>query len=327
MRCPVGVSINTGKMAGSAGRAKGYGGEAIGKADAFAGEAVHSRCVDEGMSRTSHAVVSLVVAHGKEDVGLFGHCESPEGVGMSLLTAKDKAFFVENGYLIRHNMLREGQIQEAVDTLWHYIEADRDDPQTWVDAGPRSPDCGDHPAIRATLYETDLFAMCRELSGDLSDDADPSTILVYPSGSDEWAIKLPHLDGYNKSERATVGFTIGVTVYLSDVAPRGGGFTLWPGSHKTVAEFFKSHSLLGLNMHHPGGIVERDMGRIFDLNEPVELVGRAGTACIWHGYMVHSGTSNCSDQIRMALVSRMSTKNWDLLQFETPDDMWEYWEV
>ena len=314
-------------MAGAAGRAKGYGGEAIGKADAFTGEAVHSRCVDEGMSRTFHAVVSLVVAHGKEDVGLSGHYESPEGVGMSLLTAKDKSFFVENGYLIRYNMLSEGQIQGAVDTLWHYIEADRYDPQTWVDAGPRSPDCWDQPAIRATLYETDLFAMCRELAGDLSDDADPSTILVYPSGSDEWAIKLPHLDGYNKSEQATVGFTIGVTVYLSDVAPRGGGFTLWPGSHKAVAEFFKSHSLLGLNMHHPGGIVERDMGRIFDLNEPVELVGRAGTACIWHGYMVHSGTSNCSDQIRMALVSRMSTKNWDLLQFETPDDMWEYWEV
>ena len=67
-------------MAGSAGRAKGYGCEAIGKAYAFTGEAVHSRCVDEGMSRTSHAVVSLVVAHGKENVGLFGHYESPKRV-------------------------------------------------------------------------------------------------------------------------------------------------------------------------------------------------------------------------------------------------------
>ncbi len=82
---------------------------------------------------------------------------------MSLLTAKDKAFFKENGYLIRHNMLSEGQIERAVDTLWSYIVADRNDPQIWVDAGPRSPDCWDHPAIRATLYETDLFAMCREL--------------------------------------------------------------------------------------------------------------------------------------------------------------------
>ena len=51
---------------------------------------------------------------------------------MSLLTVEDKAFFVENGYLIRHDMLSEGQIQEAVDTLWRYIKADRDDPQTWV---------------------------------------------------------------------------------------------------------------------------------------------------------------------------------------------------
>ena len=68
-------------MAGSAGRAKGYGCEAIGKADAFTGEAIHSGCVDEGMSCTSHAVVSLVVAHGKEDVGLSGHYESPKRVG------------------------------------------------------------------------------------------------------------------------------------------------------------------------------------------------------------------------------------------------------
>lgn len=245
---------------------------------------------------------------------------------MSLLSAKDKAFFAENGYLIRRDVLRPDQIQQAVDTLWHYIDADRGDPSTWVNAGPRSPDCGDHPAIRATLYETDLFAMCRELAGDLCDDADPSTILVYPSGSDEWAITLPHLDGYNKREQATVGFALGVTVYLNDVATHSGGFALWPKSHRVVAEFFKSHSLLSLNMHHPGGIVERDMTRVFDLPEPVELVGHAGTACIWHGYMVHSGTSNCSDRIRMALVSRIRWKNWDELQFETPDDMWKYWD-
>ena len=31
--------------------------------------------------------------------------------------------------------MNEGQIQRAVDTLWSYIEADRNDPETWVDAG------------------------------------------------------------------------------------------------------------------------------------------------------------------------------------------------
>ena len=245
---------------------------------------------------------------------------------MALLTVEDKDFIRENGYLVRREMLSPVQIQNAVDVLWEHIEADRNDPAAWVNAGPRSPDCGDYPAIRATLYETDLFDMCKELAGDLSDDADPSTVLVYPSGSDEWAIKLPHLDGYNKSEQATVGFTIGVTVYLNDVAPGGGGFTLWPKSHNAVADFYKSHSLLSLNMHHPGGIVERDMTCIFDLGDPFELLGHAGTACIWHGYMVHSGTSNCSDQIRMALVSRIQWKDWDRLQFETPDDMWADWE-
>ena len=45
------------------------------------------------------------------------------------------------------------------------------------------------------------------------------------------------------------------------------------------------------------------------------------------GIWFTAGRTNCSDQIRMALVSRMSSKTWDPLQFETPDDMWEYWEL
>ena len=58
---------------------------------------------------------------------------------MSYLTADDKAFFKENGYLIKHDVLSEAQIQAAQDALWSGIEADRDDPKTWVNAGPRVP--------------------------------------------------------------------------------------------------------------------------------------------------------------------------------------------
>ena len=35
-----------------------------------------------------------------------------------------EALFAENGYLIRRDVLRPDQIQQAVDALWHYIDAE-----------------------------------------------------------------------------------------------------------------------------------------------------------------------------------------------------------
>ncbi len=47
---------------------------------------------------------------------------------------------------------------------------------------------------------------------------------------------------------------------------------------------------------------------------------------IWHSHLVHSASMNCSDEIRMAIITRFRWTNWDDLKFEDPDDMWEYWE-
>ena len=78
-----------------------------------------------------------------------------------------------------------------------------------------------------------------------------------------------------------MGFTIGVTVYLNDVAPRGRRFSHCGRVAIRLWQIFLNRiPLLSLNMHHPGGIVERDMTRIFDLNEPVELVGQ-GRYCVY----------------------------------------------
>jgi len=182
--------------------------------------------------------------------------------------------------------------------------------------------------------------MCKELAGDLETRADETMdwnqtqngrtsltgpILVYPTGSREWSIQNPHLDGYGKPIQTSEGFTIGVTVYLNDVKPKGGSFLLWPGSHQKVADHFRSHSLLSFNKGH---LKEKPkpLAELFELGDPVELTGPAGTACLWHGYMVHSGSANCSEDIRMALISRIRWKNWDDIFFETPDDLWEYWE-
>ena len=55
---------------------------------------------------------------------------------MSHLTSADKHFFKENGCLIVRGALTSAQIQAAQDALWTGIDADRDDPATWIEAGP-----------------------------------------------------------------------------------------------------------------------------------------------------------------------------------------------
>ena len=58
----------------------------------------------------------------------------------------------------------------------------------------------------------------------------------------------------------------------------------------------------------------------------LQFEGKAGDVCFWHGQMVHTGTKNVNRNIRMALIGRFSRKDSNEIRFETPDDMWQYWE-
>ncbi len=245
---------------------------------------------------------------------------------MPHLSAEDKVFFKDNGYLVKHDMLTQEQVEEALDVIWEHVEADRADSGSWIDAGPISPRCGDSPVIRLTLHETPLFDLAEELVGKdkLQKGGGPGPKLNFPTGAEDWAPpEGGHLDGYytptNGVPEGTVGrFCMGITLYLNHVKHRGGGFTVWPGTHKQAAEYFKTHSLLSV----AGGGARR----VFDLPEPVEITGPPGTACLWHGQMVHSASKNCAEEIRMALISRLRRIDMNDILFEFPDDVWEYYD-
>ena len=84
---------------------------------------------------------------------------------MPYLSDDDKTFFRENGYLVKHDLLSEKQLHDALDVVWQNLDCDRNNPQSWIDAGPNHPRIGAEPAIRATLYESPVFPMAEELVG------------------------------------------------------------------------------------------------------------------------------------------------------------------
>ena len=247
---------------------------------------------------------------------------------MAHLTLEDKSFFKENGYLIKRGVLSDAQVQAARDALWDGIEADRNKPETWVQAGPRVPCPGSHPAIRATVQESPVFSMMEEMVGvGQLNGGGPGSHLVFPSGDDEWTgAKHGHLDGYytptNGVPEGTVGYmTINVTIYVEHIEHRGGCFTVFPGTHRMAHEYFKTHSLLSVQ----GGSSNR-IWSDEEMPSALEFEGAPGDVCFWHGQMVHTGSKNVNRNIRMALIGRFSRKDSNDIRFETPDDMWADWE-
>ncbi|MSS72938.1 MAG: hypothetical protein EXS64_15815 [Candidatus Latescibacteria bacterium] len=243
---------------------------------------------------------------------------------MPHLTAQDKTFFKEHGYLVKNDVVPERMISSALDVIWeHMKDVDRNDPATWIKKGYRVVPCGQNDTVKATLYEAPVFEMAEELVGKdrLVRGGGAAPQLNFPDPDQEWKPPGGHLDGYytptNGVPEGTVGAcTVCTTLYLGAVGEREGGFTVWPGTHRRWAEYFKTHSLLSLK----GG------GAPFDLGEGLSITGPPGTLVFWHYRLSHSASPNCGRNIRMALISRLRRKDVDDIMFETPDDMWTHWD-
>jgi len=244
---------------------------------------------------------------------------------MPYLSDNDKLQFLQEGYLVLPDVISPEMIAETRDALWAGIRADRDNPATWINAEPRMPVTPEHPAMQAVVNDSPVFGIAEELAG-------PGTLrpcgaepaLIYPSGKDDWVLPPEgHLDGYympsNGVPFGTVDrFMLAVTIYVDDVGHRGAGFIVYPRSHLAAMAYFKSHALLSIQSSSPR--------EAFEVESATEITGPAGTVCFWHGQLVHHGSDNATDRIRMALISRF--RRWDMhkLLFETPEDDWASWE-
>lgn len=247
---------------------------------------------------------------------------------MPYFTQDEVEHFKENGYVVKHDVVDRKLLDKAVERFWEDMEVDRDDPDSWVGGGRKGNlPCGNHPDVRATLTESPIQAMCEEMVGKDTLQVSNYTFSkpVYPTGKSEEEWSHPdhgHLDGHGLVEGSVQPFTIAVTVNMADVKPKSGAFTIWPGTHRRVHNYFRNHSILnGLKS------LQDEEGNWDDLPEPVENPGPAGTVTFWHNKMMHSAGNNCGKEIRMACVSRFSRKDLTDIQFEMPENMWEYWAI
>ena len=136
---------------------------------------------------------------------------------------------------------------------------------------------------------------------------------------------------------------LNVCVYLDDVPPRSGGFTVYPGSHILMFHAHKYEANWS-----PTDAFNNAMREVVKTITPVEFVGQRGDVVFWHGRTVHSAGVHIGDSIRWAVFADF-TEDREILDADThrelglyewfkdaklfkndaevSDDMWQNWRL
>jgi hypothetical protein len=237
--------------------------------------------------------------------------------------------FCSAGYCISHVTIPAELVARAVKTVWELsppsFEANK--PRTWQGS---FRDCCKTQSIKdrrgrvkfreclrserwlydLTAGNPDVDATIAELIGE---PVEPEYVRgLYPVFPTHPRAPQGHCDRHK--------FQVGVVLYLSDVLPKGGGFTVWPASHYSMAK-------------HQGTLGGDDRLETFDAalaeveasTQPVEVSGPIGTLILWHQRLVHTAGINTRQTVRHATLCDFKNPAFLAAAQGAADDLWETW--
>lgn len=240
--------------------------------------------------------------------------EVAEGTSRPVVNHHEAEFFRRHGYLIKRGLLsNRNQLNQAVEYMWSKVPNnafERGNTDTWLDS-PSSKWSEDVHEIVGLLHGTNWKMRSRGPDGIgtehflVNEIANHPLMIsvaesflggrikpvnrvrgiyaILPTAKPESDTLHPHGD-YMAAQLSAM-------VLVDDVGPRGGGFTVWPGSHHRLHmqwDLVQGSVISGSRVE--GFREERD--KILRDTAPVELAGRAGDVVFWHPRMLHSAGVN-----------------------------------
>ncbi|MGI4830159.1 MAG: phytanoyl-CoA dioxygenase family protein [Janthinobacterium lividum] len=118
--------------------------------------------------------------------------------------------------------------------------------------------------------------------------------------ADQPQLPVPHIDGIPTADNGMSGdelqpFTLLVGIFLSEVRSTfAGNFTVWPGSHLKLEQYFNTRGRRALR---------EGMPRI-PFGQPQQLLCKPGDAVLCHYSLAHAAAVNISDFDRYAVFFR-----------------------
>jgi ectoine hydroxylase-related dioxygenase (phytanoyl-CoA dioxygenase family) len=239
------------------------------------------------------------------------------------LTLQQKQEFFEAGYVKLPSAVPQERMNLALRTINHSLGKGIDPQQIETyRAHSYCPELAHHPAITDLLFGESVWEIVEAFT-----QRDALTLW----GGAQIALRFPvmqkpadlhpHLDGMyrrgNRIPRSTIqSFTMLVGILLSDVPNRyWGNFTVWPGSHRELQQYFKTHGTQLLLQGLPP----------VPLPEPEQILGKAGDVILCHYQTVHTVVSNVSPYIRYAVFFRLIHKEHKQNQDRILTDIWLEW--
>lgn len=251
------------------------------------------------------------------------------------LSGEDIRFFKREGYLVKRQVLDPDLMARARVRMWESAPPrfKQSDPESWV--GPFKPeeespdrDCvrkgfswkfrqpgSEAWMVRMLATDPSVWGMAEQFLGRgalQTPDRIRGIYCTLPEGNTPERPTTCHVDAHP--------FHLGVVGYIDHVPPGGGGFTVWPGSHRTFYYDFDSQYRKEPKPQH-----EQNVAR-FNKQPCADCHGGPGDIVFWHHRIGHSAGHNRSGQIRKAVLYDFRKKDLDRTQGEPPcKDMWRDW--
>ena len=232
----------------------------------------------------------------------------------STVDAEEIRHFKKVGFIVKRNLIKQhSQLNRIVDHVWKTVPAGvmtRDQPQSWfVGTQERWPldrqeEIGalhhsnwkmrskekigrerfmleltaNHPAVQTAVRSLlgEGVRICERVRG---------VYVVLPKPPSRTGQLGPHVDH--------AAAQLCAMVLVDDVPPQTGGFTVWPGSHIALHEYWESCFGAHFNPARKDEF-DAEFQRILREIEPVEFVGEAGDVVFWHPRLIHSAGVNYS---------------------------------
>lgn len=247
------------------------------------------------------------------------------------LNETDIHFFKREGYLIKRGVLDPALMAQARERLWANLPPPmvRHDPKTWV--GPFAAAHDDHGdsrhgyewklrapgreawMIRLLATDPNVWGMVEQLLGAgtlTTPEGIRGIYCVLPEGETPERTVNCHTDAHP--------FHLGIVGYIDDVEPHGGGFIVWPGSHRA---FYHDFIYRYANERTDAYEIHR---KAIETEPYVVCHGQAGDIVFWHHRLGHSVGHNRSDRLRLAVLYDYCKKDIDT-SLLTGSDLWVDW--
>jgi hypothetical protein len=230
----------------------------------------------------------------QEEVVRFNSMLQQKNVGNqnipAVLTSSQLDFWNENGYIVIKNAISKADCDDTVAAICNYINIDRNDPSTWYNPVPAQQgimvQLFQHPAILKNRYSPKIRQVFEQLwqRTDIWPSAD--RVGFNPPETDTYQFQGPDLH-WDCSLQLPIPFNLQGILYLSDVAPNQGAFTLVPGFQHRIADWLNSL---------PENVNPRQENLHALGSKPI--AGQAGDMVIWQQALPHGSSPNTHSRPR-----------------------------